>query len=188
MYVGQSKNILGRMNNYLNNSNLNNKKKNNQPFINALLKYGQNNFCLIIIEYIPINMLNDREIFWISLLKPYYNISLGGNIGMKGYKHSINTKKILKELAKKRKLSDKTKTLISTSTAGVNNPFYGLTHSKHSLQLMSKAKSLGKVFIYNDVKILLTIVYSATLLARSIKSSYLTVLNTIKTGSLFRGG
>ena len=113
MYVGQSINILGRMNNYLNNSNLNNKKKkNNQPFINALLKYGKNNFCLIIIEYIPIIMLNDREIFWISLLKPYYNKSSGGTTGMKGFKHSINTRLILQELAKKRKLSDKTKALI----------------------------------------------------------------------------
>jgi len=125
-------------------------------------------------------MLNDREILWISLLKPYYNISSGGTTGMKGFKHSINTRLILQELAKKRKLSDKTKALISTSTLGVNNPFYGLTHSKHSLQLMSINKSLGKVFIYNDVKILLTIVYSATLLARSIKSSYPKVLNAIK--------
>jgi len=79
------------MNSYLNNSNLNNKKKNNQPFNNALLKYGQHNFCLIIIEYIPIYMLNDREIFLINILKSYYNISLGVNQGMKGYKHSKKT-------------------------------------------------------------------------------------------------
>jgi hypothetical protein len=36
MYVGQSINILGRMNNYLNNSNLNNKKK---KIINHLLMH-----------------------------------------------------------------------------------------------------------------------------------------------------
>lgn len=35
MYVGQSKNILGIMNNYLNNSNFNNKKK----IINHLLMH-----------------------------------------------------------------------------------------------------------------------------------------------------
>lgn len=48
MYVGQSENILRRMNNYLNNSYLRD-TKNNQVFPRALLKYGQNNFCLIII-------------------------------------------------------------------------------------------------------------------------------------------
>lgn len=187
MYVGQSKNILGRMNNYLNNSNLKNKNKNNQPFINALLKYGQKNFCLIIIEYIPIHMLNNREILWIKILKPYYNISLGGHTGMIGYKHSKKTLSKLQEIAKNRKLSDKTKSLISISTRGVKNPFYGLTHSKNSLELMSISKSIGKVFIYNDMKILLIIFTSATLLSRSIKASYPTIINIIKTGNLFRG-
>ena len=38
------------------------------------------------------------------------------------------------------------------------------------------------------MKVLLTIVTSATLLTKSIKSSYSTIMTTIKTGSLFRGG
>jgi len=37
------------------------------------------------------------------------------------------------------------------------------------------------------MKILLTIISSATLLSRSIKASYPTILNIIKTGKLFRG-
>lgn len=53
---------------------------------------------------------------------------------------------------------------------------------------MSVAKSLSKIFIYNEENILLTIVSSASLLAKSIKSQYVTVLKTIKNGSLFRGG
>jgi hypothetical protein len=53
---------------------------------------------------------------------------------------------------------------------------------------MSEAKSIGKIFVYNDMKILLTTVSSATLLAKLIKASYPTVLNAIKTVSLFRGG
>jgi group I intron endonuclease len=187
MYVGQSENILGRMNNYLNNSYLKD-KKNNQVFPRALLKYGQNNFCLIIIEYIPIDLLDTREIFWIALLKPYYNLTKGGRKGKTGFKHSASTLYKLRELAKNRKLSAKTKSLISASTTGANNPFFGLTHSKYSIQLISLAKSKAQIFIYNEMKVLLTIVTSATLLTKSIKSSYSTIMTTIKTGSLFRGG
>ena len=62
MYVGQSKNILGRMNNYLNHSYLK-ERQNKQPFPKALLKLGTDNFTLIIIEYVPINLLDVREIF-----------------------------------------------------------------------------------------------------------------------------
>jgi group I intron endonuclease len=77
MYVGQSKNILGRMNNYLNHSYLKD-RKNKQPFPKALLKHGTDNFTLIIIEYVARDLLNVREIFWIALLHPYYNILKGG--------------------------------------------------------------------------------------------------------------
>lgn len=187
MYVGQSENILRRMNNYLNNSYLK-AKKNNQVFPRAILKYGKQNFVLIIIEYIPIDLLDAREIFWIALLKPYYNITKGGRRGKTGFKHSAITLSKLRELAKNRKLSAKTKSLISASTTGANNPFFGLTHSKNSLHLISVAKSKAQIFIYNEMKVLLTIVTSATLLTKSIKSSYSTIMTTIKTGSLFRGG
>lgn len=189
MYVGQSENILRRMNNYLNKSYLKD-KKNNQVLPRALLKYGKLKKFLIIIEYIPIDLLDSRKIFWIALLKPYYNITKGGRKGRTGFKHSANTLSKLQELAKNKKLSTKTKLLISAlnSTTGINNPFWGLTHSKYSLQLISLAKSKSKIFIYNEMKIILTIVTSATLLTKSIKFSYSTIMTTIKTGSLFRGG
>ena len=121
-------------------------------------------------------------------MKPYYNVTKGGRKGRTGFKHSANTLSKLQELAKNKKLSDKTKSLISASTTGINNPFFGLTQSKYSLQLISLAKSKGQIFIYNEMKVLLTIVTSATLLTKSIKSSYSTIMTTIKTGSLFRGG
>lgn len=111
MYVGQSTNILNRMNSYLNNAYLR-LKKNKHPFAQALLKYGQANFCLIIIEYTPcgaISMLNEREIFWISILKPYYNILSGGTSGFFGYSHSIETKHKLRNLATNRRHSESTK-------------------------------------------------------------------------------
>lgn len=71
---------------------------------------------------------------------------------------------------------------------GTNNPFFGLKHSNSTLKLMAVSKSLAQIYIYNDVKILLTIVSYASLLARSIESQYGTGLKTISSGSLFRGG
>jgi group I intron endonuclease len=84
MYVGQSKNILGRMNNYLNHSYLK-ERKNKQPFPNALLKHGTDNFTLIILEYVPIDLLKVREIFWIALLQPYYNNLKGPRTYLRSY-------------------------------------------------------------------------------------------------------
>ena len=72
IYIGQSINLYNRFNQYLNNSFLSS-KQNKQVFPKALLKYGQNSFALVIIEYIPIPMLDIQEKFWIKLLNPYYN-------------------------------------------------------------------------------------------------------------------
>jgi hypothetical protein len=40
------------MRNYLNNAFLKNKINSNMPIVEALLKYGQNNFALLIVEYV----------------------------------------------------------------------------------------------------------------------------------------
>src|SRR6266705_2652413 len=50
-YIGSSTNIASRMRNYLNNAFLKNKKNSNMPIVKALLKYGQENFAILIIEY-----------------------------------------------------------------------------------------------------------------------------------------
>lgn len=62
-YVGQSSDIRGRINNYLNNSYLITKKNTNFPFSKALLKHGQSNFGLLILEYVPNHKLNCREYY-----------------------------------------------------------------------------------------------------------------------------
>jgi GIY-YIG catalytic domain len=49
-YVGSSINILGRMKNYLNIKNLELNQNKNMPVVK--LKYGHNNFALIIIKYL----------------------------------------------------------------------------------------------------------------------------------------
>jgi len=187
MYVGQSKNILGRMNNYLNHSYLK-ERKNKQPFPKALLKHGTDNFTLIIIEYVPINLLDVREIFWIALLQPYYNILKGGKQTDKEYFHTEETKTRLRARAKGKVLSPRTKALISVSTSGSRNPFFGLTHTKETLSRMSLANSAGNVIISNEFKEWLFSVSSVKLLARWLDSTSFTISKVIKDSSLFRGG
>lgn len=59
-YVGSSRNIYGRINNYLNQSYLNTHANKNQVICKALLKYGYSNFAFIVIEYCDINDLKSR--------------------------------------------------------------------------------------------------------------------------------
>ena|ERR1700719_4101819 len=62
-YIGSSINIRGRMKNYWNKSNLKSKKNKNMAISRALLKYGHNNFALIIIEYLELKDLILRETY-----------------------------------------------------------------------------------------------------------------------------
>jgi group I intron endonuclease len=62
-YIGSSKNISQRMRNHLNRSYLILKKNSNMPFTKSLLKYGTDNFAVVIIEYSDLNNLYERETF-----------------------------------------------------------------------------------------------------------------------------
>ena len=112
IYIGSSVNLAVRMNNYLSTTFLKNRKNSNMPIIKALLKYGQENFAVLIVEYVKIENLSARETYYITHLLPYYNVLKQGYSSI-GYKHTEETKKLLSELAKNRTHSDKTKTLIS---------------------------------------------------------------------------
>lgn len=52
--------FAGRMRNYLNTSFLINDKNFNMPIEKALFKYGQNNFAVLIIEYVDVEKLTMR--------------------------------------------------------------------------------------------------------------------------------
>jgi group I intron endonuclease len=75
-----------------------------------LLKYGQHNFAVLIIEYAETETINVRETSWISQLLPYYNVLKQGYSSL-GYKHTEATKELLSNLAKNR--IDETKDLIA---------------------------------------------------------------------------
>jgi group I intron endonuclease len=185
-YVGSSVNLAGRMLNYLNNAFLKNQKNSNMPIVKALLKYGQDNFAVLIVEYTDIKILTVRETYFISKFLPYYNVLNTGYSSL-GYKHTEATKQMLSDLAKNRVHSEDTKTLISRALVGKNNPFYNKTHSTKSKLRMSEANSAHPVYVYNSYKILQVIFPSVLTLAKLINSNHSTILGFINSGELFRG-
>lgn len=174
------------MKNYLNNSFLINKKNSNQPIVKALLKYGIENFSVIILEYIKEEFIFDRETYWIVKLKPYYNILQSGG-SSKGYKHSDAIKLFFSELAKNRRHSEETKLLITNALKGELNPFYGKSHKIESIEKIIASKSLGKIYIYNSIKELQVIFPSITILSKTINSSINFIKKNIIGGIMFRG-
>ena len=186
IYIGSSSNLGTRLRNYLNNSFLNQSKNANMPITKALLKYGQHNFAVLIVEYATTDTVNVRETDWITILLPYYNVLKQGYSSL-GYKHTEETKKMLTELAKNRVHSSSTKVLISRALVGQNNPFYNKNHSFESKLRMIEANSKYSVYIYNSFRELLVVFPSVKTLAKLINSNHSTIKNNIQNGTLFRG-
>ena len=69
------------------------KSNKNTILCNAFRKYGSENFSISIIEanILSESDLNNKEIYWISLLKPQYNMTLGGE-GVSGHSPSKETR------------------------------------------------------------------------------------------------
>jgi group I intron endonuclease len=156
------------------------------PIIKALLKYGQENFALLIIEYVEIESLTVRETYYITNILPYYNVLKQGYSSI-GYKHTEDTKAMFSELAKNRIHSHETKVLISRALIGENNPFYNKNHSIKSKLRIIENKSLYSVYIYNSYKNLQENFPSVKTLANLINSNSSTIVSYIKNKNLFRG-
>lgn len=185
-YVGSSINLGSRMINYLNNSFLKSKQNVNVPIVKALLKYYQENFILLILEYVEPEYLTVRETYYITYVMPHYNVLKQGYSSL-GYKHTKETKELLSKLAKNRVHSDETKSLIAKALTGKNNPFYNKSHSIESKLRIIEAKSAYPVYVYNSFKELLVIFPSISTLAKLIKSNHSTIVDVIKKEIIFRG-
>jgi group I intron endonuclease len=109
-YVGSAVNLEIRLRSYYNIKEL---KRNSRPIKDALLKNGHSNFTLEILEYCPIISLTERELFYMDLLIPEYNV-LKNAYSLLGYKHSQET--ILK--LKKKIISPEHKIIISSIHTG----------------------------------------------------------------------
>ena len=91
-YIGftNQKNPKWRFNQHL--STARSQKKNNQPIIRAIRKYGKENFSFeILLEGEEKFLLDVEEARLIGELRPEYNATLGGE-GVLGYKHTEETK------------------------------------------------------------------------------------------------
>lgn len=129
-YIGQAQNIKNRKRIHLWMLK-NNSKWENKYLKNAWSLYGEENFKFFIIEECPIELLDEKEIFWIKELHSHstengYNLSWGGEPSMRGLHHSEKTKKELSENMR--------------DVSGKNNPFYKKHHSEESKEKISNAK------------------------------------------------
>lgn len=172
------------MRSYLSNGAMNGEKKKNRPIASAIIKYGQENFSLQILEYTK--DLAVRETFYLMNLTPDYNVRKEGYSYI-GRNCTDETRKLLSELAKNRVHSESTKALISRTMTGENNPFYNKQHSVETITRMREANSAYPVYVYNSYKKLLAIYPSVKTLARVVKSNHATLVNLIKEQTLYRG-
>ena len=129
-YVGNSVNLARRLAQYYNLSLLTKFRKNS--LINkANLKYGYSRFKLEILEYCDNSHVINREQYYIDTFKPEYNIlKLAGS--NKGFKHSAETKELLRLKATGRKHTVETlaKMMGRTHSEATKNKIKNVIHSE----------------------------------------------------------
>ena len=93
IYIGKSKRPKVRWRQHKSHSKVRNTK-----LYYAMRKYGVENFVFEIIEECYENKVDEREIYYISLLKPYYNMTNGGDGGgFLNKKHGSKWKESIKQ-------------------------------------------------------------------------------------------
>lgn len=135
-YIGQSGNITRRMWEHKYQ-----RKSARLPISRAIKKYGFENFEVTVLEYCTPEELNEKEMFYIETLNPEYNISAGGESGMRGYHHSEETKKLCRAAARKEwedKTPEEKKQIIECQLTGHHKP-----HSKETREILRQL-NLGK--------------------------------------------
>lgn len=100
-YVGQTINPDDRFKQHVIDAK---NRKSNSRLYNAIRKYNENNFEYTIIEdNIPLDDINEKEIYWIAhlntLMPNGYNMTIGGE-GTFGYKHTEEDKQKMSRLKK----------------------------------------------------------------------------------------
>lgn len=86
-YIGQSIHIHIRWNEHKLKYNW--ERESNKPLYKAFMKYGLENFTFEVIEECPVELLNEREMYWIDYYNSFkdgYNVTSGGE-GNRGDNH-----------------------------------------------------------------------------------------------------
>jgi len=136
-YIGSSV-ILGcRMLDYMQPAYL--ARRANSPVTRAIIKYGLNNFCFIVLETCEPEDVLKREQYWLNFLNPEYNLSptAGSTLGVILSEETRNKISIAR-LGQTHSME--TRQLMSVTRRGTNNPWYGQTPSEESKAKMSAAK------------------------------------------------
>ena len=151
-YVGQTRQTFKRrMTEHKRDSNR------NRPGIEtAIKKYGWENFKAEIIETCPVELLNEREIFWIAELNSKYpigyNLTDGGD-GGRGFSPSAETRKKISDKMKDRPAHNKGKrhtaearAKMSAAQKAIGNvpPSWKGKKRKHSLETRLKISATLK--------------------------------------------
>ena len=131
-YIGQSIDIHQRWNKHKSNSFNENSESYNSTIGYAIRKYGVTNFAFEIIEKCCVELLDEREIHWISYYDTYhngYNETLGGQSGRKepdertiGIMHDLaNTQLTFLKISQKWDVSVKTVDSINAGRTWYSN-------------------------------------------------------------------
>lgn len=153
-YIGQSVNIEDRWRKHRNE--LRNNNHHNSYLQNAWNKYGENVFKFYVIEYCPVNQLDEKEIYYIGYYNTLdrlngYNLQSGGQAYNN---HSEESKKKISESNlkayrehpeyKQRRSQDALKQWsdpkIKAKIIGSHNGMYGRHHTEESRKKMSDSR------------------------------------------------
>jgi group I intron endonuclease len=140
-YIGQSVDIKRR---FIEHKMLN--REETLSLKRAFRKYGVENFTFEVLEECSIELLNEKEISYISLNKPEYNRTLGGT-GAKGHKLSNELKETLREKGKQQWLNlsqEKKLERIKNNLKGPAKKHFVLQETKEKLRKCNLGKKQSK--------------------------------------------
>ncbi|MDT3762968.1 NUMOD3 domain-containing DNA-binding protein [Priestia filamentosa] len=148
IYIGQTNDLNRRRREHM--GELARGEHTNQYLQNSFNVYGADNFSIEILETCSIEILDQRERYWIEHLdscnkEKGYNLSAGGNAlrgpenPFYGAKHTEETR-IKMSKSRKGKYAGSENHFFGISMAGVENPFYGKTHSEETKKRWSEQR------------------------------------------------
>ena len=120
IYIGSTRKKDSMARKYEHWSRLRNNKHCNSKLQRAWNKYGESFFIYTILEELQdysYACVTSKEIEYISLIKPFYNIKTKITAGRLGYTMPVSTKNKISKTSKGRLVSDETKALIKQKRA-----------------------------------------------------------------------
>lgn len=156
VYIGQTYDLYYRWNRH--RSDLDNNRHSNRHLQSSWNKYGKDNFKYEIIEKCGLDIIDDREIYWIrnyDSIKTGYNQCEGG-LGCRGYKHTEEEIKKMRAVQNPKRVIqfDLKGSIIrewdSASHAGKQLNLYTLS-IKNGCERKSHVKTVGGfIWMYKD--------------------------------------